>query len=75
MSFDPVRAAFYLVAFVIMAQVAVAIAVAGACLVYSDAIVSGRFKCDADNRAFDLLQSSLSSALAFAGGWMTGRLK
>jgi len=73
--FDPLRVAVYLVAFVIVSHILIASATAGMCFFHADAIVMGRFKCDADNRAFDLLGNALSAALAFCGGFLAGKIK
>jgi hypothetical protein len=70
--FDPVRAAFFLVALVFSCHILVVFAVVGACLWHSEDIVSGRWKCDADGHLYELLGSMLSAALAFAGGMMRG---
>ncbi len=70
--FDPVRAAFYLVAFVLVAHIAVVLVAVGICAANANAIVEGRWKCDADGHLFELLGAALSAALAFAGGMMRG---
>jgi len=75
--FDFVRAAFWLVAFVIAAHVVLAVVGASVCLLFftdtpfTHEIINPRWKCDADNRLFDLLAQALSSALAFAAGRLT----
>lgn len=38
------------------------------CVIHADAIVEGRFRCDADNRVFDLMATLISSALALYAG-------
>jgi hypothetical protein len=70
--FDPVRAAFFLVALVFCSHIVVVLAVVAVCLIHVDDIVSGRWKCDADGHLYELLGSMLSAALAFAGGMMRG---
>jgi hypothetical protein len=70
--FDPVRAAFFLVAFVLAAHVVVVLAAVGVCIWHSADIVAGNFKCDSDGHLFELLGAALSAALAFAGGMMRG---
>ena len=70
--FDPVRAAFFLVAFVLVAHIVVVLAAVGVCVWHSDEIVAGKFKCDSDGHLFELLGAALSAALAFAGGMMRG---
>lgn len=69
--FDQARAVFWLVAFVVFVQMAVVVAGGAGCLLHGDDIVQGRWKCDADNRLFDLLGSALSAVLAFAAGRMS----
>jgi hypothetical protein len=70
--FDPVRAAFFLVAFVLVIQCVVVLIGVGTCVWHSEAIIGGTFKCDSDGHLFELLGAALSAALAFAGGMMRG---
>jgi hypothetical protein len=70
--FDVVRAAFYLVAFVLVIHCLVVLIGVGLCAWNSRDIVEGKFKCDSDGHLFELLGSALSAALAFAGGLMRG---
>jgi hypothetical protein len=70
--FDTVRAAFILVAFVIVIYAIVVLIGFGVCVYHHDELVAGHFKCDAENRLVDLLSAALASALAFAGGLMRG---
>jgi hypothetical protein len=70
--FDPVRAAFYLVAFVLLAHVVVVLIGVGFCAWNGTAVIEGRWKCDSDGHLFELLGAALSAALAFAGGMMRG---
>jgi cytochrome c oxidase assembly factor CtaG len=70
--FDPIKAAFYLVALVLLAHVVVVLAAVGVCIWHSADIVAGNFKCDSDGHLFELLGAALSAALAFAGGMMRG---
>ena len=72
--FDPVRAAFYLVALVLLAHIVVVLIGVGWCAWNAREIVAsyGTFKCDADGHLFELLGAALSAALAFAGGMMRG---
>lgn len=67
--FDPVRAAFFLVAFVLVAHIVVVLIGVGACVVR---LTEPGYRCDADGHLFELLGSALSAALAFAGGMMRG---
>jgi cytochrome c oxidase assembly factor CtaG len=70
--FDPVKAAFYLVAFVLVAHVVIVLIAVGVCTWRSTEIVSGNWKCDSEGHLFELLGAALSAALAFAGGMMRG---
>lgn len=72
--FDVVRAAFFLVAFVLGIQCLVVLIGVGWCAWHARDVldVHGTFKCDADGHLFELLGSALSAALAFAGGMMRG---
>lgn len=67
--FDPIKACFYLIAFIIGSQVLVVMMGAFACAFYYDQIMTGHFQCDKDGRLDGLLSSALSAALAFAGGF------
>jgi hypothetical protein len=66
------RAVFWLVAVVIGAHVLIALLGALVCFYWlADTPIQSinpRWKCDADNRLFDLLATALSTALAFATG-------
>lgn len=65
---DPVRAAFLLVAGVIGVYALVILAFAGACLWHSEIIIiSTDVNCDPNSRLMGLLAAALSAALAFAG--------
>jgi hypothetical protein len=70
--FDPVRAAFYLVAFVLVVHCLIVLGGVSVCAWHSRDIVEGNWKCDADGHLFELLGAALSAALAFAGGLMRG---
>lgn len=74
---DPVRAVFRLVAFVIALYGLVIVVTAGVCIWHSatilPAIVEGKFRCDQDNRLGELLAAALAAALAFAGGFIRGK--
>lgn len=71
--FDSVRASFWLVAIVIMAQVFIAVVGVGTCIVYSRAIVAGIFECDKGGRLLELLTNALTAALAFAAGFLKAK--
>ena len=65
--FDPLRAAFWLVSFVIAIEAVVVLASVGACIWHSEMIIANAdIKCDPDNRLFQLLVGALAAALAFA---------
>lgn len=70
--FDTTRAAFFLVAFVVVVYALVVLIGFGVCVWHAADIVAGNFKCDSDNRLVDLLGAALAAALAFAGGMMRG---
>jgi hypothetical protein len=53
--FDEARANARLKAFVVVALVLIAAAGEATCIYHADAIVAGKFKCDADNKLTDLL--------------------
>ena len=67
--FDLLRAAFWLVAFVIVLEGLVVLVGVGACAVYFDFIIRDpQIKCDPDGRLFQLLSAALAAALAFFAG-------
>lgn len=66
--FDPQRAAFWLIAFVVFIYGVVIIGFAGACLFNAVTIISKvEISCDPNNRLMGLLAAALAAALAFAG--------
>jgi hypothetical protein len=66
--FDPIRAAFLLVASVIGVQAVVILAFAAACVWHSEIIIaSSNIDCDPNSRLMGLLAAALAAALAFAG--------
>ena len=65
--FDPIRASFYLVAFVIFVHAAVVLLGAVQCVMREVDV------CDAKGRLGDLLAGALAAALAFAGGFIRNK--
>jgi len=65
--FDPIRAAFWLVAFVAVVQCVVVILFAAACLLHADQVFAGQQECDPNSRLMALMSSALAAALAFVG--------
>jgi hypothetical protein len=66
--FDPQRAAFLLVAFVIGVQAAVILGFSAACIWHAEVIItSPDVNCDPNSRLMGLLAAALAAALAFAG--------
>ena len=66
--FDPQRAAFWLIAFVIGVHSAVVLMFAGACLLHVEQIIMApQVDCDPNSRLMALLAAVLAAALAFAG--------
>lgn len=67
--FDPLRAGFWLVAFVIGVHSLVILLGVILCIWHLAELPPGaEFTCDAKGRLGDLLAGALASALAFAGG-------
>lgn len=67
--FDPVRAAFYLIAGVIGTYCVVVVASVVSCLIYMETIIKNpEIICDPKSRLTELLSAALAAALAFAGG-------
>jgi hypothetical protein len=65
--FDPVRAAFWLIAFVVGIYGVVIIGFAAACVIHATTIIHEEISCDPNNRLMGLLAAALAAALAFAG--------
>lgn len=66
--FDPVRAAFLLVASVIAVHAIVILGFSAACIWHSEQIITGTdINCDPNSRLMGLLAAALAAALAFAG--------
>lgn len=65
--FDPERAAFWLIAFVIIAHIAVVFFSSAMCVVFADAIIAGKATCSADGKMSDILGAAMAAALAFSG--------
>ena len=73
-TFDPVRAAFYLVAGIIALHGLIVLAGAVGCLVYMELIIKNpEIICDPKSCLSELLSAALAAALAFAGGFTRGR--
>jgi hypothetical protein len=67
--FDLLRAAFWLVAMVIIVECFVVVAGSLTCLYFAATIISDpNIKCDPDGRLFQLLGAALAAALAFFAG-------
>lgn len=58
------RNAVLIVAFILIAHVLIALAALAVCMVSVDSIAVGRFRCDGDYRATELLGSLISTTLA-----------
>lgn len=69
--FDFTRAAFYLVAGVIAAHVLVVFVGIAVCVWEIDAIIAGKYHCDAEAKLTEVLAAALAAALGFAGGRMS----
>jgi hypothetical protein len=68
---DGLRAAFYLVAAVILMQMLFTGLAAGWCLYSGTAeILAGKFECNKDGRLTSLMESALTAALAFGMAFM-----
>ena len=63
------RAAFTIILVVIAIYGMVILGVMGFCLVYSRAIVEGRYDCDAKGRVFELL-GQLNTLVGIAAGFL-----
>lgn len=69
--FDPVKASFYLIAFVIVIYAIVILVAVTACFIHAEMIIrTPEIVCDPKNRLNELLSAALAAALAFAGGYM-----
>jgi hypothetical protein len=66
--FDPQRAAFWLIAFVVGVYAVVILTFAVGCLMHHEAIITNpEISCDPNNRLMGLLAAALAAALTFAG--------
>ena len=68
--FDVIKACFYLIAFVIGAQVVGVLVAELACLYYVKDIVLDAKTCGEPGQLGELMSGALAAALAFAGGRM-----
>jgi hypothetical protein len=68
--FDSNKAAFYLVAFVLLFQCIVVLIGVAMCIYYGPEIVAGKWKCDNDDKLAGLLNGALAAALAFAANFL-----
>lgn len=66
--FDLQRALMLLIAGTFAVASMAILATIGMCLMNAQAIIDGRWKCDGDNRVFDLMSMLISSALALYAG-------
>lgn len=66
--FDPIKAAFYLVALVISTHCLIVLMGAGLCV--WQGVLAGNVECDAKGRLGDLLAGALAAAIAFSGGYI-----
>jgi hypothetical protein len=74
--FDPIRASFWLIAFVVFIYGAVIVAFAVGCLMHHEAIVTNpEISCDPNNRLMGLLAAALAAALTFASVRRDGKDK
>lgn len=65
--FNLEKAAFLLVAAVIVSQLVVGLSVTGACVFYASDIISGGGECKANGKVAEIMSAALAAALAFAG--------
>jgi hypothetical protein len=73
--FNGMRAAFWLVAFILGFQCLVVLISLGACVYWSEHIVEGKTTCAAREMMGELLSQALAAALAFAGGYANSKRK
>jgi hypothetical protein len=74
--FDPIRAAFWLIAFVVGIYGVVILAFAAGCLMHHEAIITNpEISCDPNNRLMGLLAAALAAALTFASTRRDGKDK
>lgn len=65
--FDPMRAAFLLIAAVIGSQIALVFLAVGMCAYHAPDIIAGAARCEANGKTADILNAALAAALAFSG--------
>jgi hypothetical protein len=74
--FDPIRAAFWLIAFVVAIYGVVILSFAAGCLLHHEAIITNpEITCDPNNRLMGLLAAALAAALTFASVRRNGKDK
>jgi hypothetical protein len=66
--FNYQRAIFLLIGGVFGVAACVILTTLVMCMLHFDEMIAGRFKCDGDNRVFDLMATLISSALALYAG-------
>jgi hypothetical protein len=66
--FDPTKAFFYLIGGVFGTAAIVILTTLIMCMSHFEDMIQGHFKCDADNRVFDLMATLISSVLALYAG-------
>lgn len=67
MTFDPQRWAFALIALVIVTYLVIVLGSVGMCWYYAQAIIEGKWKCDAEGKLSEALAAALAAALALTG--------
>jgi hypothetical protein len=66
--FDPIRAAFWLLAFVIGVYAVVVLGMSFACIYHAEIVIThADVNCDPNSRLMGLLAAALAAVLAFAG--------
>jgi hypothetical protein len=74
--FDPIRAAFWLIAFVVGIYGVVILGFAAGCLLHHESIITNpEITCDPNNRLMGLLAAALAAALTFASTRRDGKDK
>lgn len=68
--FDPMKASFYLIAFILAFQCMVVLVGLAYCMYWSRFIVEGKYSCENISASLNqLLSGALAAALAFAAGF------
>jgi hypothetical protein len=71
--FDGARFVLYLLGVIIIVILVMLMAYMGTCIYWFEAIISGKWKCDPDNKIGEMFSLLLATIIALLGGRQPGR--